>query len=79
MSQRTAGKILKAAYAGALTLLSGLSTVLVGSTTFTQISDGQWVTLLSWTLAAIGSVFGLAGWAGPRINGSSSHSGPPEA
>jgi len=76
IGQRTAGKILKAAYAGTLTMLSGLSTLLVGSTTFDAITDGQWVTLSSWTLAAIGSVYGLAGWAGPRINGSPPREGP---
>lgn len=76
IGQKTAGKLLKAAYAGLLTFLSGLSTLLVGSTTFAAVTDGQWVTLSAWTLAAIGSVYGLAGWAGPRINGASSSGGP---
>jgi hypothetical protein len=75
IGQRTAGKIVKAIYAAALAFLSGLSTVLTGSASFTAVTDGQWVVLTAWTLAAAGSVFGLAGWAGPRLNGSSSGEG----
>ena len=58
-------KVLKATYSGLLMFFGGLSTMLVGSATFSSITDGQWVLLVTWTLAAVGGTFGLAGWSGP--------------
>ena len=71
MSQKVAGKILKAIYSGGVAFLGMLSMVLVGSNTFASITDGQWVTAALFGLTAAGGTFGLAGWAGPKINGSS--------
>ncbi len=72
ITQETAGKVLKGVYAAALAFLTGLSTMLVGNEPFSDITSGQWVLLCAWTLAAFGSVWGLAGWAGPNINSGSS-------
>ena len=54
-----ASKALKAIYAGAAALLAGLSTALVGAQTFSAISDAQWITIASLTLAAFGAVYGV--------------------
>jgi len=69
LNQHTVGKMLKAAYAGALTFISGLSTMLAGQLPIHAVSDGQWSLLGAWTLGAVGSVYGLASWPGPRFNG----------
>jgi hypothetical protein len=71
VSQQLLGKILKAAYSGAMAFLGGLATVLTDDVTFADVRAGQWVTLAVFTLAAVGGTFGLAGWAGPRLNGTS--------
>lgn len=62
--------MLKACYAAAISALGMLSTVLSGSTTFAEITAGQWVSVCLFSLAAGGGVYGLAGWSGPaRMNG----------
>lgn len=53
------GKMLKAIYAGAAACLAGLGTALVGSEKFSGISDAQWITIASLTLAAFGAVYGV--------------------
>ena len=69
MTQHTLSKILKAAYSAAMALLGGLATVLQGTAGLSDVTAGQWVTIAAFTLGAAGGTFGLAGWAGPRING----------
>jgi hypothetical protein len=69
VTQATAGKALKALYAGAVSLLGMLSTILVGDTTLGQVTQGQWVSVILFALVAGGGVYGLAGWTGPKING----------
>jgi hypothetical protein len=59
------GKLLKALYSGAVALLGSLVAVLTGSTTFSQIHDGQWVAIALAALVAAGGTYGLAGWPGP--------------
>lgn len=71
MSTKLAGQIIKAIYSGSVAFLGMLTMVLVGSSTFADITDGQWVTACLFGLTAAGGTFGLAGWAGPKINGSS--------
>ncbi len=48
----------KAAYAAAVGFLGQLTIVLVGDTTFGQISNGQWVTAFLFALLAFGGVLG---------------------
>lgn len=50
---------LKAIFAAGAALLAGLSTALVGAETFSAISDAQWITIASLTLAAFGAVYGV--------------------
>ena len=69
MSQQLAGKILKALYSAAVAFLGMLTMVLVGSATFSDITDGQWVAAILFALTAAGGTFGLAGWSGPKVNG----------
>lgn len=69
MDQVTVSKALKAVYSGAMAFLGGLATVLTGTTGIGDLTAGQWVTIGAFTLGAIGGTYGLAGWAGPRING----------
>jgi thiosulfate reductase cytochrome b subunit len=69
VTQVTLSKLLKAIYGGALAFLTGLSTVLTGDASMAAVTDGQWVVIAAWTLAAFGSVYGLAGWSGPPLNG----------
>ena len=77
MTQNVVGKALKAAYSGAMACLGSLAVVLVGNTHFSDLTDGQWVTIGCFTLGAIGGTYGLAGWAGPTIPSSGpSSSGP---
>lgn len=58
------GTALKAFYAAAVAALSGLVTVLVGDTTFTNLTAGQWVTIALAALIAFGGVYSL----GPTVN-----------
>lgn len=51
---------LKATYAAVVAALSGLVTVLVGDTTFTNLSAGQWVTIALAAVVAFGGTYGLA-------------------
>lgn len=69
MSQLVVGKLLKAAYSGAMALLGSLATVLGDNTTLGDLTAGQWVTIAAFTLGAIGGTYGLAGWAGPSVGG----------
>ena len=75
VSQSLAGKALKAAYSAAVAFLGMLTMVLVGSSTFGDITDGQWVAAILFALTAAGGTFGLAGWSGPNVNGNTT-SGP---
>lgn len=70
MTRYDLGRALKGLYSGAMAFLGGLATVLTGTTHISDLTAGQWVTILAFTLGAIGGTFGLAGWGGPRINGS---------
>lgn len=70
VKQVTLSKALKALYSGAMAFLGGLATVLTGDATLGQVTEGQWVTICAFTLGAIGGTYGLAGWSGPRVNGS---------
>jgi len=54
-----------------------LSTILVGTTTFTDITAGQWVTIALFAVVSFGGVFGLAGWSGPVLNGTITKDPPP--
>jgi hypothetical protein len=76
MSQPTLSKALKAAYSGAVALLGTLGSALSGEATFSSLSDAQWVWISLATLVAAGGTFGLAGWAGPNLNGPR-HPSPP--
>jgi len=49
----------KAVYAAAVGFLGQLAIVLVGDTTFGEISNGQWVTAFLFALLAFG---GIMGW-----------------
>lgn len=49
----------KAVYAGVIAGLSGLVTVLVGDTGFSDLTAGQWVTIALATLVAGGGVYGI--------------------
>jgi hypothetical protein len=71
MTQQLAGRILKAIYSGAISFLGMLSTILTGPAHFSDVTDGQWTTILLFTLVAVGGTFGLAGWSGPSVNGGS--------
>lgn len=75
MSQQTAGKVLKGLYAALIAGLGSLSTTLVGTAGIENVTTGQWVSILLFSLTAFGGVFGLAGWAGP----SNGNHAPPKA
>ncbi len=53
------GTMLKAIYAGAGAALTGTGTALVEAHTFTNVSDGSWVTIAALTLGSIGAVYGV--------------------
>jgi len=57
----------KAVYAAAVGFLGQLTIVLVGDTTFAEISNGQWVTAFLFALLAFG---GVLGWqsASPNVS-----------
>lgn len=69
MTQQMLGKIMKGLYSAALTFCGTMATVLQDSLTLHSVTTGQWFTVGTFTLAAFGGTFGLAGWAGPKING----------
>ena len=71
MTQQTLSKVLKAVYSGAVAFLGMLSVILVGNTSFGDMTAGQWVTVSLFALTAAGGTFGLAGWSGPPSNGGS--------
>ncbi len=50
---------LKAVYAGVAAGLSGLGTVLVGNTTISDVTAGQWVSIAVFALGAFGAVYGV--------------------
>jgi hypothetical protein len=53
--------LVKAVYAGAVTLLGAVGAILVGSEQlgFGDITSGQWITIALATLVAVGGVLGL--------------------
>jgi hypothetical protein len=65
VTRTTWSKALKGLYAGAVTFVGQLTTVLTGSTTLGSVTEGQWASISLFTLVAVGGVFGLAGWSGP--------------
>lgn len=69
MGQNTLGKVLKALYAAAVTALGSLSAALSGNETISHLTSQQWTSIALATFVAAGGVFGLAGWAGPKVNG----------
>ena len=50
----------KAFYAAAVAALSGLVTVLVGDIGFSDLTAGQWVTIVLAALIAFGGTYGIA-------------------
>jgi hypothetical protein len=50
----------KAIYGGLVAALSGLSAVLVGGTSFGDVSAGQWVSIVLAGLIAGGGVYGIS-------------------
>ena len=53
------GTALKAIYAAGMAFLTGVGTSLIGAHTFGVITDGQWITIATFTLAAFGAVYGV--------------------
>lgn len=51
---------LKAFYAAVVAALSGLVTVLVGDVGFSDLTAGQWLTIVLAAVVAFGGVYGLA-------------------
>ena len=49
----------KALYAAATAFLAAIATVLVDGATVSDITQGQWVVIAGFALAAAGGVFGL--------------------
>lgn len=74
MTQQMLSKLLKGLYSAAVAFLGSLGTSLSGTQTFADLHDSQWVWIALTTLVAGGGTFGLAGWQGPRVNGSA-HTG----
>jgi hypothetical protein len=74
ITQQMAGRLLKAVYSAAVSFLGALSTILVGSATFADVTEGQWTTITLTALLAFGGTFGLSTWAGPTHGTSSSSS-----
>jgi hypothetical protein len=72
MSQKLAGQLIKGLYSAAVAFLGGLSTILVGATTFSDVQPGQWVALAFASVIAFGGTLGLSGWAGPTV-GTTAH------
>lgn len=68
-SQAIVSKVLKATYSAAVAFLGSLGTSISGTQTISDLHDSQWVWIALTTLVAGGGTFGLAGWSGPRING----------
>lgn len=66
-----AGKVLKAGYSGLVAFLGTLGTSLSGSEGLSGVQAQQWVWIALTSVIAIGGTFGLAGWSGPKVNGSS--------
>lgn len=69
MTQQLLSKVLKAVYSGAIAFLGSLGTSISGTQTISDLHDSQWVWVALTTLVAAGGTFGLAGWQGPRLNG----------
>ena len=69
MGQKQLGKVLKGVYSALVSFLGGLSTVLVGTTTMSHVTPGQWVSLALFGLVSFGGVYGLSGWSGPSVDG----------
>jgi hypothetical protein len=67
ISQKLAGQLIKGLYSAVVAFLGGLSTILVGSTTFSDVESGQWVALAFAAVIAFGGTLGLSGWAGPVV------------
>jgi hypothetical protein len=65
VSGETWSKALKALYAGVVTFVGQLTTVLTGSAGVSDVTQGQWASIGLFTLVSVGGVFGLAGWSGP--------------
>jgi hypothetical protein len=53
------GKAAKAIFATITSALAGLSAVLVGHTTISNLSAGQWVSIGLWAILAGGAVYGV--------------------
>ena len=69
MTQQMLGKILKGLYSAALTFCGTMTTVLQDNEGLGSLHANQWFTIGTFTLAAFGGTFGLAGWSGPKLNG----------
>ncbi len=56
----------KAVFAGTTTALGSVAVLLIGDTTLSAVTQGQWVTILLATVVAVGGVFGLSNAPNPR-------------
>ena len=56
---RGMAKAAKAIYAGVVAVLGSLAAVLVGSVSITDLSSGQWVTIILAGVLAVGGVYGI--------------------
>jgi len=54
------GTMLKALFAGAFALGTGLATVLVDNASLGDLTDGQWITVCVGALGAFGAVWGVS-------------------
>lgn len=63
------GKVLKGLFSAAIAFFGDLSVTLTGHQSFGDLTTQQWTLIVVFTLSAFGGTFGLAGWAGPRMNG----------
>lgn len=67
MTQLLLGKVLKGLYSAAVMFCGTMATILQDHLTIGSITAGQWFTVSTFTLAAFGGTFGLAGWRGPSL------------
>ena len=59
------GKALKGVYSALIAGLGSMSAILVGPTTVSQVTAGQWTVVALAALTAAGGTYGLSGWSGP--------------
>lgn len=62
---KTIPEVAKAIYAGVVSALGSLTVVLVGHTSLSQVTAGQWVTTALAALVSAGGVFGISNRTAP--------------